>query len=917
MKTLSKFFLLTFVVILSSCKKDIEAPDTLKVGLNSVVFPVSESFKNIKVESNLDWKVSVSEDAKKWLSAVRKNNLLEVKVIDNKGDERKGTVTVYAKQEKQIITVKQMGITPSVVISTTNFTVKGKGEDITFEVVSNVEYSVSLSEKADWISKKSEVKDEKDPTKTSFVYTVNWNSGKERKAEILIKQKNGTISKSISVTQQEQKGYDANSEGAIKDDIKVDVSDATASSDDSAHGGTIDKSYDGDYSTIYHSNWSNGGSNYFPITIEYFFKDKEQIDYLVYYPRQQGYNGYFKEVEIWVATEKNPTLKKLMDYDFKGSSASTKVVFKNPVLKPKSIRFIIKSGHGDGQGFASCAEMEFYKVSADNSAPTTIFTDETCSELKPGVTEKEIEKISNTLYRSIAYYMFKKEYPRAFRIQEYKAYPHPNVIAQTNKTSQYSLLDNPTGIRVNAGDELIVFVGETQGYPISIKIQNLDQPGGDGYGNASYYGLSQGVNKIKAQNKGLIYVFYHTPDYETAPKIKIHFATGEVNGYFDSQKHQASDWDRLLNATTDDYFDVLGKKAHLTFPVKAYRDYTQGKGLELINTFDELVRLEQDFMGLMKYNRVPVNRAYFHVMYHSYMYSTAYRTAYNETTLHNVLNVEKLKSTPWGPAHEVGHTHQTRPGFRWKGMTEVTNNVHSLYVQTEWGNTSRIQGEDLSGEGFPNRYEKAFYEFFVENTPHGAGKDVFCKLVPFWQLQLYFSNAKGYTDFYKDFYEQIRIKDNPKTNGEAQLECVKTFCEVTQKDLTDFFKKWGMLSPIDMEIDDYGKGQLTITQAEIDALITEIQSKGYAKPDAGINYICDANWELFKNQATIVKGTASRSGKQFTMKDWQNVVAYEVWDGDKLVYTSNKASFTVKDNISADVKVYAVPYNGDKIEVAF
>ncbi len=77
----------------------------------------------------------------------------------------------------------------------------------------------------------------------------------------------------------------------------------------------------------------------------------------------------------------------------------------------------------------------------------------------------------------------------------------------------------------------------------------------------------RGVNKLKVRNKGLIYLFYHTPDWQTAPpQVKIHFATGKVNGYFDSQKHQASDWPRLLSAAVDDYFDLLGEHAHLTFP---------------------------------------------------------------------------------------------------------------------------------------------------------------------------------------------------------------------------------------------------------------------------------------------------------------------------------------------------------------
>lgn len=76
---------------------------------------------------------------------------------------------------------------------------------------------------------------------------------------------------------------------------------------------------------------------------------------------------------------------------------------------------------------------------------------------------------------------------------------------------------------------------------------------------------------------------------------------------------------------------------------------------------------------------------------------------------------------------------------RWQGMTEVTNNVHSLYVQTQWGNASRIESEDMGR--FNNRYEKAYYNSFVSKTPHPGEEDVFCKLVSLWQLQLYFSNA--------------------------------------------------------------------------------------------------------------------------------------------------------------------------------
>ena len=108
----------------------------------------------------------------------------------------------------------------------------------------------------------------------------------------------------------------------------------------------------------------------------------------------------------------------------------------------------------------------------------------------------------------------------------------------------------------------MIFVGDTHGQTVSAVIQNLDVPGGDGFGGTSYP-LSEGANKITARNKGLMYILYHTPDYETAQPVKIHIASGQVNGYFDVAKHQASDWNKLLSNAVDKYFDVVGHYAYV------------------------------------------------------------------------------------------------------------------------------------------------------------------------------------------------------------------------------------------------------------------------------------------------------------------------------------------------------------------
>jgi len=907
----------TFILLnLYNCSdKQDDTPPFLTIEKKTVNFNASAYVTEVTVKSNSsNWSASVQADATSWLEATPRGGVLVIVVTENGNfGSRKGEIKVFTEDLTETIVVEQFGTEPAILLSTETTSISADGGEIELEITSNIEYSVIIPSDVSWVILKDETRSS-NMVMDKKVFQVEWNTeNSERRAELTIKQNNGTLEKKFYIVQEGLEDYTGGSGDDILDDIKVPVSSASASS--YQPGGEIEKSFDGDYSTIYHSNWGNSASDYFPITLDYHFIEQESIDYLVYHPRTSGANGNFKEVEIWATTESNPSFMKIVDFDFMGSGSATKVVFDEPLLNPTAIRFIVNSGSGDGQGFASCAEMEFYRFNTENFNPLSIFTDNTCSELKPGVTLKEIEEISSNLYRNIALYMFMGTYPDEFRIQEYKAWPHPDAWAKENKTSTLSLLDNPTGISVSRNEDLVVFVGETGGYPISLKIQNLDLPGGDGYNNASFYPLSPGLNKLKVRNDGLAYLFYHTPDYQSAPSIKVHFATGKVNGYYDSKKHEKSDWTRLLNEAGDKYFDVLGEYAHLTFPTQDFIKYASSNGPELIEAYDDLVRLEADFMGLMKYNRPTVNRAYFHVMYHSYMYATSYRTAYNSGTTETILSLSKLKSEPWGPAHEMGHTFQTRPGFLWRGMTEVTNNVHSMYVQTQWGNDSRLESEDMGR--FNNRYEKAYYSSFVHNTPHPGEEDVFCKLVSLWQLQLYFSNVLGETDVYKDLYEKVRISPNKATAGEQQLEFVKMMCDITKTDLTDFFYKWGYLSPYDEIIDDYGAGRFFITQNQIDEVISEIKLKNYPSLIDKAEYICDSNVEIFKNRLHVKKGSASANNSTLTMKGWENVVAFEVYQDEKLLFASNKSVFTIDQTMNDKIKVFALSYDGDRTEVTF
>lgn len=510
-----------------------------------------------------------------------------------------------------------------------------------------------------------------------------------------------------------------------------------------------------------------------------------------------------------------------------------------------------------------------------------------------------------------------------FRIQEFEQQQHPDVVAKINKTNGYSLLDNATGIVARKGKELVIrTAGITDKDTVRIKIQDLSLKNGDGYEEgSSYYILKKGLNRIVPKNDGLIYVVWHTQGEPAKRKIKIYFLTGEVNGYFDVRKHQPSQWQAMLRKATYEYFDVLGRYVHLTFPTESFRQYTPD-GKKLIDVYDRIVELEQEFMGLDKYkDKQFKNRQYCHVTNKGYMYAPNYCTAYNANTMYKVCDVKRLTSTDlWGPAHEIGHSNQVKPGMRWHGMTEVTNNLYCLYVQSAFGLTTRLQKEVERPTGLYDDcwYERSMTDYFTQDLGHNENRINHCRLVPFWQLYLYMSQVLGKTDFYKDLFELVRTTPDPATSGDCQLEFVKKACQASGLNLLPFFDKYGFLKPVKLEIDDYGKEMFEVPEDKAKQMRKEIKSYHYPEVKTPFWYITDNTVDLFKNPLPIQEGQASAKGNTFTMDGWKNVVAYEVYQKGKLVFVSPLQSFTVEGAIvGADTKVYAIDAKGKREKVAF
>lgn len=565
--------------------------------------------------------------------------------------------------------------------------------------------------------------------------------------------------------------------------------------------------------------------------------------------------------------------------------------------------FAAVAADGQRRERPSSLEREFYQhrgLFADNvyGAPSEDFD--------RGV----LEKVTEPMVAELLTEMLDNTYPAEFRVQEFRSYWHPDSLARKLKTSPYSQFENPTGIYFTEGDTAIVIMDRLgREEEIQLRITNFGQVGGH-----SFYRLRPGFNFIVPENSGTGYVQYFVANEEEPVRtVKVHFLGGRVNGYFDVRRHTNSDWERLLANASAETMDIVGRRVQLAYSVQSLKTNCPHDGVKLVALYDSLIAIQHEIMGLNKYQQVPDNHIFGRVIWQGFMHADGMGAAFHDNTMKDVADPERIPTHLWGIAHEFGHVNQVRPWMKWVGTTEVTNNIYSIWSQylfdadnpklerevlkdydgriaggriTSYMESAFVHGQEWLTQAGPDRWDRF--------RPRDWGGDHFVKLVPFWQLQLYFKVAgEGNSWYQPDFYADIFIKaiertDWPANDAEAQLAFIKTACDVTRTDLTDFFAFSGMLRPINKWVDDYTCAQMTITQADIDALKT--YASQYKKPTTPVLHYITANSLAAYRQKLSVKGVQN---KGVTKNEdgsllidhviWQNVVAFETYAGEKLV----------------------------------
>ena len=150
---------------------------------------------NVEVKSNIDYQMEISETAKSWITetntrALTTHNHTFSIAANEEYEKREGEI--YFKKGEYVETVKVYQAGGAVIVLTKEkYEVSDKGETITVEIKSNVEYGIKMPQ-VDWIYDEASVRGASSHT---LKYIINPNETYDsRSAQIIYFDKNNTAS---------------------------------------------------------------------------------------------------------------------------------------------------------------------------------------------------------------------------------------------------------------------------------------------------------------------------------------------------------------------------------------------------------------------------------------------------------------------------------------------------------------------------------------------------------------------------------------------------------------------------------------------------------------------------------------------------------------------------------------------------
>ncbi len=125
-------------------------PTSLEVQINTFTVNSSGDTINVRVECNTEFDYEIDKSGKGWIREVASTNadVLRFKIEENKGyDGREATIRLFTLdgEKEQTVTVRQMQHN-ALIVAENSYEVGYKGEQLCFELNTNVKYDIEFSE---------------------------------------------------------------------------------------------------------------------------------------------------------------------------------------------------------------------------------------------------------------------------------------------------------------------------------------------------------------------------------------------------------------------------------------------------------------------------------------------------------------------------------------------------------------------------------------------------------------------------------------------------------------------------------------------------------------------------------------------------------------------------------------------------
>lgn len=689
-----------------------------------------------------------------------------------------------------------------------------------------------------------------------------------------------------------------------------------------------------------------------PLDVILTFDKVTHVDFVRYTPPPFGrpfYEGSWEKVNVaYSTTIDGEDFNSLGQSTLPGEDQPYEFILTNQGIDCRRIKFTITKSSWN---YAGASEIEAFAYETTKEPDfASYFTDALYTQLNPGVTSSE-DIADEEVKALVDHFLTNTEGYKKFRVGEYEAYMTLQTVMNTLKLSnEYNRFENPTGVYFHNNESYwVVAEGITEEHNVGLKLKNWVTS--ESY---THYSLRNGLNYIKTTHEGNVFVDYYTDDFETAPKVKLHFINAPVIGYWDQATMTNEDWKELLKgpeAKDNVILITRSEHAQLAFPVSAWRKHCPTNVDSTMALYQQVQWAQRDMLGLERYGRQLKNRQLFYAGTSGFMAAMEDGARCHIDHLGPIMVPDAAKFDFWGVGHEWGHHNQVRNGFKWSGCGETTNNIYASWGQLLLSpnrNYLRLEDEVSGVDEYANMRGGRMQVYFEEGVRKGVpwqlqdgpdfhgetatprNYDHFVKLVPFWQLNLWGTMAEKSPYIITKVIESIRSKSNTGTNGQQQINWMQLACDSAKLDLLPFFEKAGMLRPINAYISDHQPGWNTITEEMIAGLKAYVKEQGYPAVNEEINYVNGHNYPIFRDclkldvPAQLNTGCEFKDNKVIVQHSVvKNAVAFETYNAkDSLVRitmyglgSNDQHEYTQVLYPAEAAYIMAVGYNGERIKI--